>query len=87
MPVEILPADGDVATFGGVNGHIEGEISGTNDDFVTVVALDEGQEFAEELASLVGVLYIFQLAAMTFFLIRMKDLSGMIDNVSTFQRR
>ena len=68
--MQVLGADGDLAAFHGVHRDVDGEMVRADDDFIAIVILDQGQKVAEEVASLVGVLCIFQLAAISFFLMK-----------------
>jgi len=67
FPVEILGPDGDVRAFGGGDGGVEAEIGGADYDFVTAVIFNQGRKSRKKSRVWLGVLNIFQLAAISFF--------------------
>jgi len=54
FPVNVLHSDGNVGALGAGERGVDAGIRRADDDFVTVVSLDEGQKVVEEVASFVG---------------------------------
>jgi len=65
--MKILRSDGDIGAFGRGYGGVEAKIGGADDDFVAVVAVDQGQEVAKEVTGLVGRLVHLPVGGDEFF--------------------
>ena len=49
LPVDILRANGYARSLGRMDGSVDGQVGGADDDFVAAVTVDEGKKLAEEI--------------------------------------